>query len=548
MDDTDYDYVVVGSGFGGSVAALRLVEKGYRVAVVEMGVRHIPEEFPKTSWNLRKFLWKPNLGCHGILQLTLLKDVFVLHGAGVGGGSLVYANTLLVPPDEAFRDPGWARPDFRTLLAPHYTTAQRMLGVVTAPEIYEGDRVLKRVCEELGRADTFKPAEVGVYFGEPGKLVPDPYFGGEGPARAGCVRCGGCMVGCRYRAKNTLDQNYLFLAERRGAVVLPGQRVTAVVPLPEGGYELRLRRSIGLLRPRRTLRAKNVVLAAGVLGTVPLLMQSRADGFLPKLSPRLGDLVRTNSEALVGVRSTRADVNMSHGIAIAAGVHVDRDTHIEVVRYSEGSDFLGFLSTVMTDGEGGPWRRRLRWLTNLITHPLQFLRSVPPFGWAKKTAILLVMQPIDNYLRLSWKRRWYWPFRAGLGSERAQDRPVPIYFPVAHDVARRMARELDGIPQSCNLEVLLNVPTTAHILGGCPMGQSAESGVIDERCRVFGYDGLYVMDGSAIPSNLGVNPSLTITALAEYAVSQIPENPGRALAPSARVRTPAAAEPASSEA
>jgi cholesterol oxidase len=354
------------------------------------------------------------------------------------------------------------------------------------------------------------------------------------------------MVGCRYRAKNTLDQNYLYLAERRGAVVLPGQKVTALVARPQGGYELRLQRSIGLFRPRSVLRAQNVVLAAGVLGTVPLLMKSRADGFLSKLSPRLGDRVRTNSEALVGVRSTRQDVNMSQGIAIAAGVHVDKDTHIEVVRYSEGSDFLGLLSTVMTDGEGGPWRRRLRWLTNVFVHPLHFVRSAVPFGWAKKTAILLVMQPIDNYLRLFWKRRWFWPFRRGLGSERATDRPVPIYFPIAHDVAKRMARELDGIPQSCNLEVLLNVPTTAHILGGCPMGQTIESGVIDEQCKVFGYDGLYVVDGSAIPSNLGVNPSLTITALAEYAMSQIPAHPERALGPAARVRLPVApqSEPA----
>jgi cholesterol oxidase len=519
--DFDYDFAVIGSGFGGSVSALRLAEKGYRVAVIEMGVRHVPEEFPKTSWNLRKFLWKPSIGCHGILQLTLLNDVFVLHGAGVGGGSLVYANTLLVPPKEAFID-GWARSDFRDVLAPHYETAKRMLGVVTAPEIYEADRVLKRVCEDLGRAETFKPAEVGVFFGEPGKLVPDPYFGGEGPARAGCVRCGGCMVGCRFRAKNTLDQNYLYLAEKRGVTVMPETRVNGVAALPGGGYELRLQRSIGVFRPKRRLRAKNVVLAAGVLGTVPLLMKSREEGLLPRLSPKLGDRVRTNSEALVGVRSKKKEANLSHGIAIAAGVHVDKDTHIEVVRYSEGSDFLGLLSTVMTDGGGGPWGRRLRWVVNLFTHPMHALRSFIPFGWAKKTAILLVMQPIDNYLRLFWKRRWFWPFARGLSSARATDKPVPIVFPIAHDVARRMARELDGIPQSCNLEVLLNVPTTAHILGGCPMGLSSDDGVIDERCRVFGHDGLYVVDGSAIPANLGVNPSLTITALAEYAMSHVP--------------------------
>jgi cholesterol oxidase len=303
-----------------------------------------------------------------------------------------------------------------------------------------------------------------------------------------------------------------------------------------------MRRSIGVLRPSKTLHAKNVIFAAGVLGTVPLLMKCRSEGHLPKLSERLGDRVRTNSEALVGVRSTRPDANLSHGIAIAAGVHIDKDTHVEVVRYSEGSDFLGFLSTVMTDGEGGPWMRRLRWLLTILLHPIDFLRSLPPFGWAKKTAILLVMQPIDNYLRLHWKRRWFWPFRRGLQSARETDKPIPVYFPRAHEVARRMAKKLDGIPQSSNAEILLNVPMTAHILGGCPMGKSGADGVIDEHCRVFGYDGLYVVDGSAIPSNLGVNPSLTITALAEYAISQIPEKPARASA-TASPRAPAAAEP-----
>ncbi|MFO7177934.1 MAG: GMC family oxidoreductase [Pseudomonadota bacterium] len=529
MSEHEYDFAVVGSGFGGSVSALRLAEKGYRVVVIEQGKRYQPEDFAKTSWNVRKYLWKPAIGCHGIMQMTLLDDVFVLHGAGVGGGSLVYANTLLVPPEEAFRDAGWIRSDFRERLMPHYETARRMLGVVTAPEIYTADRVLKRVCDEMGVGDRFHHAEVGVYFGEPGKRVPDPYFGGEGPERAGCIRCGACMVGCRYHAKNTLDRNYLYLAERRGAEVLAEQRVTAIRELPEGGYELELRRSIGWRRPRRTLRAKQVVLAAGVLGTVPLLMRCREEGLLPRLSPRLGDRVRTNSEALVGVRSTKRDIDLSHGIAIAAGVYVNRDTHIEVVRYNEGSDLLSFLSTVLTDGEGGPMRRRLRWVWNVIRHPIQWLRSAIPFGWAQKTAILLVMQPVDNYLRFSWKRRRFWPFEKGLATERATARPVPVYFPIAHDVARRMARELDGIPQNCNVEILFNVPMTAHILGGCPMGNSAEEGVIDEHCRVFGYDGLYVVDGSAIPSNLGVNPSLTITALAEYAMSHIPPvTPGSA--------------------
>jgi cholesterol oxidase len=522
MQTFDYDFVIVGSGFGGSVAALRLTEKGYRVAVVEMGKRYLPEEFARTSWNLRRFLWNPNIGCHGILQMTLLRDVFVLHGAGVGGGSLVYANTLLVPPDEAFADAAWIGRDWRKRLAPHYETAKRMLGVDEAPEIYAADRVLKDVCDEVGRGETFRPAQVGVYFGEAGTTVPDPYFGGAGPPRTGCIRCGACMVGCRYGAKNTLDMNYLYLAERGGAVIIPEQRVTEIASLHDGGYEIKMQRSIGLRRPRRALRAQHVVLAAGVLGTVPLLMRSKARGLLPNLSDRLGDYVRTNSEALIGVRTRRKDLDFSKGIAIAAGVHVDDKTHIEVVRYNEGSDFMGLLATLMADGEGGPWMRRLRWAATMVLHPIAALHSMIPFGWAKKTAILLVMQPVDNYLRLRWAKKPWKFFRRGLRSERSTDRPVPIYFPIAHDIARRMAKRVDGIPGSCNIEVLLNVPTTAHILGGCPMGTSAENGVIDECGRVFGYQGLYVVDGAAVPSNLGVNPSLTITAMAEHAMSHIP--------------------------
>lgn len=526
MTTFDYDFAVVGSGFGGSVSALRLSEKGYRVGVIEMGRRFAAADFAKTSWDLRRFLWKPRIGCYGILQMTLLKDVFVLHGAGVGGGSLVYANTLLVPPNHVFSGPGWVGRDWRATLEPHYRTAQRMLGVVTAPRTYPGDRLLERVCDEIGRGETFRPTEVGVYFGEPGKTVPDPYFDGKGPERTGCIECGACMVGCRYGAKNTLDRNYLYLAERLGAVVEAEQRVIAIAPLAAGGYELTLQRSTGLSHPRRTLRARNVVLAGGVLGTVPLLMRCKAQGLLPNLSDRLGDFVRTNSEALLGVRAGGDGPDMSRGIAIAAGVHIDESTHIEVVRYPEKSDFMGLLATVLTDGDGGPWLRRLRWVLNMVLHPLQALRSLVPFGWAKRTAILLVMQPVDNYLRLRWGRRWWWPLSRGLRSERSTARPVPIYFPVAHEIARKMAKHVDGSPQSCNLEVLFNVPTTAHILGGCPIGTSRDDGVIDDRCRVFGHDGLYVVDGSVLPSNLGVNPSLTIAAVAEHAMSCI--------APSAR--------------
>jgi cholesterol oxidase len=519
----DYDVIVVGSGFGGSVSALRLTEKGYRVAVVEMGKRYRAEDFARTNWDLRRSLFRPELGCYGILQMTLLRDVFVLHGAGVGGGSLVYANTLLVPSDLAFESAGWLGEGWKERLAPHYETAKRMLGVVEAPEIYEGDRALLAAATEMGRGEHFRKATVGVFFGEPGKTVPDPYFGGEGPERAGCIRCGGCMVGCRYNAKNTLDKNYLYLAEKRGAQVIPEHRVTSLAPLPGGGYELLLERTTGVVPRRRKLRAKKVVLSAGVLGTVPLLMHCKAQGTLPALSDRLGDRVRTNSETLLAVRGKKDGPPLGgKGIAIAGGVDIDENTHIEVVRYSPGSDFFGLLSTFLTDGDGGPWRRRLRWIGKILGHPLAWLKNLSPVGWAERTALLLVMQPIDNYLRLRWGRRPLWPFRRGLRSERATSDPIPVYFPIAHEVARRMAANTGGVAQSSNLEIIANVPTTAHILGGCPMGTSAENGVIDEACRVFGYEGLYVIDGSAIPANLGVNPSLTITALAEYAMSLIP--------------------------
>jgi cholesterol oxidase len=523
MTSLEYDYVVVGSGFGGSVAALRLTEKGYRVAVVEMGKRFAKEDFAKTTWNARRFLWRPALGCYGIMQMTLLRDVFILHGAGVGGGSLVYANTLLEPPAETFR--GWPQLDWHKALAPHYATAKRMLGVTTAPRTYPGDEVLRKVARDLGRADTFKPTEVGVFFGVPGERVPDPYFGGQGPERTGCIHCGACMVGCRVGAKNTLDQNYLYFAEKGGAEVIAEHQVTRIAPLAGGGYRLELRRSTGLLHPRRTLTAKGVIMAAGVLGTVPLLLACKRNGTLPKLSPQLGNVVRTNSEALLAVRSRRDDVDYSKGIAIAAGVYVDERTHIEIVRYNEGSDALGLLGTVLTDGDP-PWPRPLRWAFNMLRHPLHALRTHVPFGWAKHTAILLVMQPVDNFLRLVERRRWLWPWSRKLVSQRQTKKPIPVYFPIANEVARRMAREMNGVPQNGILEVLGNRAMTAHILGGCPIGASAETGVIDERCRVFGYDDLYVVDGSAVPQNLGVNPSLTITAMAEHAMSFVSQKGG----------------------
>jgi cholesterol oxidase len=521
MTEFDVDFAIVGSGFGGSVSALRLVEKGYSVSVLEMGKRWRKEDFPKTTWNVRKYLWRPWLGLYGILQMTLVKDAFFLHGAGVGGGSLVYANTLLVPPDEAFADARWIGQDWKAALAPHYETAKKMLGVVESPIIVETDRMLKEVADEMGRGHTFHKANVGVYFGEPGKTVPDPFFGGEGPERTGCIMCGGCMVGCRHGAKNTLDYNYLYLAEKRGVRIEPETRVIDVRPLDGGGYELTLQKSTGWLRKKRKLRARAVVLSGGSYGTVDLLMRCRERGSLTELSKQLGTYLRTNSEALLGVRSTKPDVDYSKGIAITSGVYVDEKTHIEVVRYPAGSDALAPLATVLTEG-GGSMPRWLRWIGTVLRHPLQFLRTAIPFGWAKKTAILLVMQPVDNHLRYRLRRRWYWPFSQKLDSDRGDGPPVPVYIPVANLVAKKLAKKMDGVPQSGLLEVLLGKASTAHILGGCPIGATQDDGVVDKDGRVFGYDDLYVIDGSIIPANLGVNPSLTITAMAEHAMSHMP--------------------------
>ncbi len=517
----DVDYVIVGSGFGGSVSALRLAEKGYRVAVLEMGKRWQKEDFPESNWDVRKSLWRPWLGMYGILQMTIVKDAFFLHGAGVGGGSLVYANTLLVPPDEAFRDARWVGlEDWKKTLEPFYATAKRMLGATESAVVVETDRMLKEVAEEMGRGHTWHKATVGVYFGDAGKTVPDPFFDGEGPERTGCTLCGGCMVGCRVGAKNSLDKNYLYLAEKRGVVVHPESRVTDIVPLESGGYELTVERSTGLFHPERKLRARGIVVAGGSYGTVDLLMRCKDRGSLTRLSPMLGHFLRTNSEALLGVRSRRDDVDYSRGIAITSGVFVDDKTHIEVVRYPAGSDALAPLATVLTDG-GGSLPRWLRWIGTALRHPLQFLRTVVPFGWAKRTAILLVMQPVDNHLRYRLRRRFWWPFSKKLDSAPGAGEPAPTFIPVANLVAKKMAAKMDGIPQSGLLEVLFGKASTAHILGGCPIGETPEDGVVDPFGRVYGYEDFLVIDGSIIPANLGVNPSLTITAMAEHAMSHV---------------------------
>ena len=524
-DGETYDFVVVGSGFGGSVAALRLTEKGYRVLVLEAGKRFRADDFPKTNWNLRRYLWLPVLGCYGIQRLTLLKDVLVLSGAGVGGGSLVYANTLLAPHDEVFSSGAWPRgADWKARLAPHYATARRLLGVTQTPRVWAGDEALAAFAREVGRADSFTRTEVAVLFGDsPGAEVGDPFFGGQGPPRSTCTTCGGCMVGCRFNAKNTLDKNYLFFAEKLGAEVVPETAVTLIEPDGEGGYLVRARRTTGLPpRGRRTLRARGVVLAAGAIGTTDLLLRCREAGALPNLAPALGQRVRTNSEVLCGATARRGGVDYCEGIAIASSFYASADTHLEVVRYPKGSDFMSFLATLQT-GPGTRLTRPLRWLGVCARHPLDFLRSLNPFGWARRSVILLVMQTIENSIRLVHRRHWYWPLRRRIGSRRDPGQPpIPSYIPAANQAARAVAKTIGGFPASALNEALLDIPMTAHILGGACMGSSPDDGVVDECNRVFGHPGLWVVDGASVPANLGVNPSLTITAIAEHAMSAIP--------------------------
>ena len=501
-----YDVAVVGSGFGGAVAALRLAEKGYRVVVLEAGRRWRADEFPRTNWNLRRYLWLPRLGCRGIQRLTLLDDVLVLSGAGVGGGSLVYANTLAEPLEPFWRDPQWAGiTDWRDELAPWYEHARRMLGAATVPEDTPADLVVREVARRMAVEDTFRRTDVAVFFGEPGATVPDPYFGGDGPARAGCVHCGGCMVGCRHGAKNSLDRNYLWLAERLG-VEIRAEREVRRLRRAGGGWELVCERpGAWLRRERDVVRADQVVLAAGVLGTVELLLRSRLGG----ISPRLGDTVRTNSEAIVGAAAPRP-AGLSRGVAITSSFHPDAETHVEPVRYPPGSNAMGLLGTILVDGGGG--RRWARFLHEAARHPLLLLRSLSVRRWSERTLILLVMQARDSRMRLTLRR----------GRLRSEGADIPSYLPQANEAARHAAAVLGGEPGSSLNEVLLDRPTTAHVLGGCAIGATAQEGVVDAYHRVFGCPGLHVVDASAVPANLGANPSLTITAMAERALSLWP--------------------------
>ena len=521
----DYDYIIIGSGFGGSVSALRLTEKGYRVLIIEKGRRWSPEAFPETNWNLRKWLWLPVLRFRGIFKMTIMRHVGILSGVGVGGGSLMYANTLPRPRETFFKTGSWSGlANWKEEMEPHYSEAERMLGAAENPGLYDSDEALRAVAGKFGKSLLFEPTRVGVFFGEPEEEVPDPYFNGKGPRRSGCNHCGSCMTGCRYNAKNTLDKNYLYLAERGGAEVLPEKKVVRIRPLDDGknhagkggeaGYRLLIRDSFGPIKRKKELTAEAVILCAGVLGTVRLLLNMKRR-HLPDLSDQLGAQIRTNNESLALVHSRKKDKDFSKGVAIGSIFPPDADTHLEPVRYGSGSGFWKLLGVPMTYGKTVVGRiLKLGW--TFMRRPLSWLRIYFSKDFAKESVILLFMQHLDSTLRL---KRGPLNLRSVLSTG-----PAPSAFmPLARKLAEATGEEVDGTPFVMVSEAILGTPLTAHILGGCVIGKDASSGVVDLEHHVYGYKNLYVCDGSAISANPGVNPALTITAMTERAMSKIPK-------------------------
>jgi cholesterol oxidase len=523
--DHDYDWLVVGSGFGGSVAALRLSEKGHRVAVMECGRRFGDEDMPRSTWDLRRYFYAPRLGMRGIFRLSTFRDVSVVSGAGVGGGSLGYANTLYRAPKRFYADGQWADlEDWEQALAPHFDEAERMLGVTEVDADDPADELLREYAREIGADDSYAKTRVGVFFGEPGVTVPDAYLGGAGPDRAGCIRCGRCMVGCPHNAKNTLPKNYLWLAERAGAEIVPEREVVDVRPVgaPDGseGYEITTQRpGAWLRRDRQTIRARGVVIAAGALGTNKLLARCKHAGSLPRVSERLGRCVRTNSEAILAVTLPKDHTDLIKRVAITSSIYPDPDTHIETVTYGDAGDSMSLLYTLMV-GDGTRVTRPLKLLATIARHPFKLLRTISPRGWSRRTIIVLCMQTLDNAISLVPKRSLGGGIR--LQTQQDPERPNPTFIPVANHFAAWLAKRTGGIAQSSVMEAVLNTPSTAHILGGAVIGADPSRGVVDSHQRVFGYENLLVCDGSAIPANVGVNPSLTITALAEHAMSHVP--------------------------
>lgn len=537
-DSQVYDYVVIGSGFGGSVSAMRLAEKGYSVLLLERGKRFHDQDFAKTNWQVSKYLWLPFLRCFGILQISPFKDVFVLHGSGVGGGSLGYANVLMEPSDELFSNPSWKHlADWKIVLAPYYQAARRMLGVTENPRLWPADKVVMEIATELGSADSFRPTQVGVLFGTPeqeGQRVGDPYFAGEGPEREYCRQCGGCMVGCRYNAKNTLIKNYLYFAEKWGVQILAEREVQDVQKLEEdqpdqARYLVVARKTTSWFKgEEETIRARHVIISAGSLGTQRLLFHCRdINRSLPKISEKLGFNVRTNSESLLGSTARNFQTDYSKGIAITSLFYANAVTTVEPVRYPAGSSLMRFLSAPLIDTETAGVSGFLKVLAQLFVHPLDFFRTHILPGWAQRSTILLVMQTVDNRLRMHLGRSFFTLFKRGLVSENDTIQAIPVKIDLGHRVTRLFADHTKGIPAGSLMESVLATSITAHILGGCPMGMDDSEGVVGLDCQVHNYPGLYVVDGSIMPANPGINPSLTITALAEYAMSKIPAKAGK---------------------
>jgi len=520
---SDYDVLIIGSGFGGSVSALRLTEKGYRVGILEAGQRFTNDTLPKNSWHVRDFVWAPKLGMKGIQRIHVLKDAVILAGAGVGGGSLNYANTLYVPPKPFFDDPQWAHiTDWQDELAPHYDQAQRMLGVVTNPTVTPSDLEMQRLADQFGKSDTYHPTPVGVFFGrdggqEPGVTVPDPFFGGEGPERTGCTQCGECMTGCRHGAKNMLTTNYLYLAEKNGAEIHPLTTVTKVRPRKGGGWDVdTVRTGSWIGRGRKTFTADKVVFAAGTYNTQKLLHTMKAST-MPEISPRLGYLTRTNSEAILGVLVKKPQHDYTEGVAITSSWHPDENTHIEPVRYGKGSNSMGLLQTLLTDG--GTRRHRAWQFARAILIKPWLLWQFVPRKWSERAIILLVMQSLNNSITVLGRKSRLG--RTKLTSTQGQGEPNPTWIPVGNAAAAKLAENVGGVAGGTWGDIL-NIPMTAHFIGGCAIGDSPATGVIDPYHRLFGYEDAYVVDGAALSANLGVNPSLSITAQAERAAALWP--------------------------
>lgn len=514
-----YDYIVIGSGFGGSVSAMRLAEKGYDVLVLEEGKWRDDKDFPKTNNNPFRFFWFPKIFCRGYQRIDFFRHLAVLGGCGVGGGSIIYANSLLTPEDKVFKSDGFPNGvDWNKELKPFYKTAAGMLGKTENTVRTGMDDLLKKAAEQRGRGETFHYVDIGVFFGEPEVTVPDPYFGGKGPERTGCNQCAGCMIGCRIGAKNSLAKNYLYFAQKFGAEIAPQMRVEDIIRKGDEWQVVARKSTSPISLKTHRFKAKNIIVAAGVIGTLKLMFNLKRKGRLD-VSERLGCSVRSNSESLLGARKPGRGVNLAEGVAITSAVYIDDSTHIQVVRYPKGSNAMSLISTFLTDKKKGIYRP-LSMFANTLLHPVKTFKVLNPVGWAKQTVILLVMQTEDNRIRLIGKKRLLGGMKLKSRLEEGKKK-VPVYIPQANEFAKEMAEKMDGIPLSCVYEVFFDTPLTAHILGGCVLGSKTEDGVIDSEHKLFGYDNFYIIDASAIPANLGVNPALTISAMAERAIDKI---------------------------